>query len=202
MKWIALLALVGTAHASGEEYRVDTVHSSIVLRVDHLGFSRSVARVMRWEADLVFDASTPSQNRVEVQIDAASIDFGDATWNRTMQGARWLNVKSHPEIRFVSKPGGWRDRELRAEKDPAPVELVGTLSLNGVDRDLALAVTPNRVGTHPLTLKRIAGFSARGSFKRSDFGIAASLGDVGDDVEVLIEIEAQLKSERKPGRKR
>ncbi len=191
-----------TLPAQSETYQVDAVHSSIVLRVDHLGFSRSVARVTRWDAELMFDESNPAQNRVDVRIDANSLDFGDETWNRTMRGRRWLDTRSFPEIRFRSGPGGWRERPASAEKDPAPFELVGVLTLHGIEREVILAVDQNRIGVHPYTLKDTIGFSARGSLKRSDFGIDASLGEVGDVLEVWIEIEAQKESKRTPGRKR
>ena len=39
-----------------------------------------------------------------------------------------------------------------------------------------------------------AGFSARGVFKRSDFGMKTYLGAIGDDVDLIIEIEAKKKS--------
>jgi polyisoprenoid-binding protein YceI len=39
-----------------------------------------------------------------------------------------------------------------------------------------------------------AGFSARGTFKRSDFGMKTYLGAIGDDVDLIIEIEAKKKS--------
>jgi hypothetical protein len=39
-----------------------------------------------------------------------------------------------------------------------------------------------------------AGFSARGAFKGSDFGMKTYLGAIGDDVDLIIEIEAKKKS--------
>jgi hypothetical protein len=39
-----------------------------------------------------------------------------------------------------------------------------------------------------------AGFSARGRFKRSDFGMKTHLGAIGDDIDLITEIEAKKKS--------
>jgi len=36
--------------------------------------------------------------------------------------------------------------------------------------------------------------SARGTLKRSDFGMMAFLGPIGDDIDIIIEIEAKQKS--------
>jgi polyisoprenoid-binding protein YceI len=55
-------------------------------------------------------------------------------------------------------------------------------------------VVVNKVGQNPLDKIDSAGFSARGTFKRSDFGMKTYLGAIGDDVDLFIEIEAKKKS--------
>ena len=39
-----------------------------------------------------------------------------------------------------------------------------------------------------------AGFSARGTLKRSDFGMKTFLGAIGDEVDLIVEVEAKQKS--------
>jgi polyisoprenoid-binding protein YceI len=67
---------------------------------------------------------------------------------------------------------------------------------------VVLDVVENRSGTHPLTLRHTVGYSASARFQRSAVGMDASLSQVGDVVEVLIEIEASKVVERPSGRKR
>jgi polyisoprenoid-binding protein YceI len=54
-------------------------------------------------------------------------------------------------------------------------------------------VVVNKVGQNPLDKINSAGFSARGTLKRSDFGMKTFLGPIGDDVDLIIEIEAKQK---------
>ena len=59
---------------------------------------------------------------------------------------------------------------------------------------VTLNVVVNKVAQNPLDKIDSAGFSARGTFKRSDFGMKTYLGAIGDDVDLIIEIEAKKKS--------
>jgi polyisoprenoid-binding protein YceI len=74
--------------------------------------------------------------------------------------------------------------------------LEGELTLNGVTNALTLDVEFNGVGTNPFSQAQQAGFSARGSLSRKEFGIewnvplAAGGVLVGDKVEITIEAEA------------
>ena len=71
--------------------------------------------------------------------------------------------------------------------------LIGTLTILGVNKPLTLTVTWNKSGVSPLSgSPYVAGFSLRGSFERSDFGMNYGIGDglVGDTVELIIELEA------------
>jgi YceI-like domain len=53
-----------------------------------------------------------------------------------------------------------------------------------------------RLGTPCITVNvnDSAGVSASGTLKRSDFGMKTYLGAIGDDVDLIIEIEAKKKS--------
>ena len=57
-----------------------------------------------------------------------------------------------------------------------------------------LDVVVNKVGQNPLDKINSAGFSARGTLKRSDFGMKTFLRAIGDEVDLIIEIEAKQKS--------
>ena len=72
--------------------------------------------------------------------------------------------------------------------------LTGSLTLRGETRTVPLEVKLNKVGTHSFTLQRMAGFSAHGTLKRSDFGMKTLLPGVGDEVELRLEVEGHKKS--------
>ena len=78
--------------------------------------------------------------------------------------------------------------------------LRGRLTLIGETRPLSLEVTWNKTAPSPMEggsdgAPRITGFSARGAFDRSDFGMSYGVADalVGDRVELIIELESRPK---------
>jgi polyisoprenoid-binding protein YceI len=72
--------------------------------------------------------------------------------------------------------------------------VTGELTLLGRTRPLTLAATLNKLAPYPIGNRaEVVGVSARGSLKRSEFGMTYGVADnlVGDEVEIIIEIEAR-----------
>jgi polyisoprenoid-binding protein YceI len=72
-------------------------------------------------------------------------------------------------------------------------EIAGQLELLGRSQPLTLTATWNKSATSPLDKTYVMGVSARGSFKRSSYGMNYGVGNgwVGDDVPLMIEFEAK-----------
>ena len=176
------LALAAPAAAEPARYRYDPVHTQVMFSVDHLGFSRPVGRFTRLDGGLELDPEDWSRTRCEVNIDATSLVLGDADWEKKVRSDAFLDAGRHPTIRFACghvEPAGERR-----------VRLHGELTLRGVTRPIALDVRINRIGRHTFSLGYVAGFSATGTLKRSDFGIRRMLPAVGDEVAIRLEVEA------------
>jgi polyisoprenoid-binding protein YceI len=130
---------------------------------------------------------------VTATVDANSLetDFPDPTrvdFNAQLKGAEWLDVAKFPEMKFES-----RQIEVTGEKT---VRIHGDLTLHGVTRPVVLEATFNGgYAGHPRDPNARVGFSAHGSLKRSEFGIAAGIPapgttmGVSDEVNVIIEAE-------------
>ena len=189
----ALAAPLG-AIAAAHDYRLDTVHTQITASASHLGFSQPGGRLRVKSGWFHFDDDDWSAAKVDVTIDTASIDFGDAAWNDKLRSGEFLDVAHYPTARFVSE---------RVEKTGDKTAVAhGKLTLLGMTRPLDLAITLNRIGMHAYTFKWTAGFSASAQLKRSDYRMTKYLPDVGDDVSIRIEAEgmrdknAQTSAER------
>jgi polyisoprenoid-binding protein YceI len=70
------------------------------------------------------------------------------------------------------------------------------VSINGVTRPLVLDAKYNGgYASHPLEPRARIGFSAKGSLRRTDFGVSAGIPapgttfGVGDEVEIVLEAE-------------
>jgi len=176
-----VLAAPAAALAAPRDYRLDTVHTQVVASASHLGFSQPGGRLRVTGGWLRFDADDWSTAQVDVTIDTASIDFGNAAWNDKLRSREFLDVAHYPSARFVS---------TKVEKTGDKTGVAhGKLSLLGLTRPLDLAITLNRVAVHAYTLKWTAGFHASAQFKRSDFRMTKYLPDVGDEVSIYIEAE-------------
>jgi len=79
--FIAALFAAGTASAgAAENYVIDTAknHAFIQFRISHLGFSWMLGRFNTFEGNFTYDEKNPSNNRVGIKIDVASIDTSHA----------------------------------------------------------------------------------------------------------------------------
>jgi polyisoprenoid-binding protein YceI len=172
-------------------YKLDKAHASLVLRASHLGFSIYTTRFSRFDADLTFDPLNLPASKVVTTIDASSFEMDAAPQMclDIMRGPQMLDTAKYPQIAFKSE-----SIHMTGAKS---MEISGKLTLHGVTRPILLTATYN--GGYPgmpeMDPHARIGFSAHGSFKRSDFGIAygvpppgATMG-VGDLIDFSIEAE-------------
>jgi polyisoprenoid-binding protein YceI len=172
-------------------YKLDKSHASLVLRASHMGFSTYTTRFSRFDADLTLDPRNLSASRVVTTIDASSFEMDAAPQMclDIMKGPQMLDTAKFPQIVFKSE----KVRMTGAKS----MEISGTLTLHGVTRPTVLVATYNGgyAGLPNMDPQARVGFSARGSFKRSDFGIAYAVPapgttmGVGDLIDFSIEAE-------------
>lgn len=169
------------ATAQSGSYRLDPRHASIVFRVNHMGFSRTVGRFNRFEATLDLNADAPEQSSVTAVIEAASVDSGLSSFDDFLRSGRFLDAGANPQIRFVST-GVERTGDRTAR-------ITGDLTMHGVTHPVTLEAVLNGAGPHPFDGRTMAGFSATAHISRAQFGLNAFPQQVADDVEILIEAE-------------
>jgi polyisoprenoid-binding protein YceI len=173
------------------EYKLDKSHASLILRASHMGFSTYTTRFSRFDADLSFDPKKPSASKVLTTIDASSFEMDAAPQMclDIMKGSQMLDTAKFPLIIFKS--------DKVTTTGPKSMDIAGTLTLHGVTKPMVLKATYNGgyAGMPNMDPQARIGFSAHGSFKRSDFGISfgvpapgTTIG-VGDLIEFSIEAE-------------
>lgn len=173
----------GARAADAEAWRLDPVHTRVMLAVDHAGFSKAIGTISGSTGVLVFTPGDWAGARIEAEVPLARLDFGDEKWNRAVGAGNLLDVADHPVARFVS---------TRVEPiDADTARVVGQLTLRGVTREVTLEVRLNAAKRHPLPpFRRTVGFSATARLSRADFGVDAWKSVIGDEVELRIEAEA------------
>ena len=174
------------------DYKMDPAHSSLILRVDHMGFSRYTVRFRRFDAQLRFDPRNLTAAQLTATVDPRSIetDFPDPKYNFNgeLAGPQWLDAAKFPEIAF---------RTTRVEDlGNQAMRVHAELSMRGVTRPIVLDATYNGgyVG-HPMDPHARVGFSARGVLRRSEFGIAGGIPPVGGNMGVGDQVAIVIESE-------
>lgn len=162
-------------------YEFDKTHSSIMFFVSHLGFSLSTGRFLDFNGYYTFNPDAPETSEVDVTIKTASLVMHDDRWDAHMKNEDFFHVEKFPEMHFKST-------EVVKTGEKTGV-LKGDLTLLGVTKPVELNVTLVGTGKHPMAPRLVSGFSATGKLKRSDFGMTYGLPNVGDEVEIRIEIE-------------
>src|SRR5574341_1623657 len=89
------LVLVGSSRlgAAEESYQVDTVHSTLVFKIKHLGVSNFHGRFNHISGNLVLNGAEAQKNSVEIQVKAESIDTGNEKRDQHLKSPDFFNVK-------------------------------------------------------------------------------------------------------------
>jgi polyisoprenoid-binding protein YceI len=162
-------------------YQLDPNHTSITFKINHLGFSRYTGRFDKMEATLNFNNGAPEQSALDVTVYPNSIDTNNAKLEEELRGDKFFDVIKFPRATFQS---------TKIERTgPTTGKVTGDFTLLGVTHSLTLDVTLIGAGKRPMDGMQVIGFSATGTFHRSDYGLQNLLPLLGDDVTLEIESE-------------
>jgi len=179
---VVALVSVPPAVANGiDSYKIDTAHSTVLVRAKHLGVSYSYVRFNDITGKITVDEAAPEKTALEVVVKADSLDTFNEKRDTHLKSPDFLNVKQFPVISFksasVTKTG---ENEF---------EMAGELELHGVTRTITAKVVRVGGGKDPWGGYR-TGAEARFTVKRSDFGMTFMLEAIGDELDVIVSIEA------------
>ena len=175
---VAAAGPFAAARLAAAELRVDPGRSTLLVKLYKDGPAAAfahdhVVQARRFSGAVEWDPARPAATRVQIEVDAAALeadapalrrrlgmtDLSEGTRGdvqRTMVGARQLDVASHPKISF---------RSTAAEPQPDGTLLVrGELTLHGVTRPVAV----------PVKLTELAsGWRGQGTLRlrQSEYGI-------------------------------
>lgn len=161
-------------------YTLDPTHTYPNFSISHLGFSTMHGRFDRTMGKLEMDQEK-GVGYVEIVIDVASINTGMKKRDDHLRSPDFFNAMEFPEITFKST-------KVMFEGKGAIV--TGDLTIMGVTKSVSLDVKSINCGVHPFNKKDVCGFDATAKIKRSDFGLKYGLPAIGDEVNLIFEIEA------------
>lgn len=163
-------------------YTDDNGHAYIQFSYDHQGYSRPVLRWREFDATVTFDADAPENSSLTVTIPAASIDSMVPAFDEHLKSADFFDVESYPTISFVST-------SLDINPDGTGT-ITGDLTVKDITRPITFDGKINKAGQSRSGVAMF-GISGTGMMKRTDYGVGKFAPFVGDEVELVMEVEFQ-----------
>jgi polyisoprenoid-binding protein YceI len=165
---------------------IDPSHSSINFKVRHVGLAKVRGRFAGFEGTVQV-GEQPEDTRVNVTIDAASVDTKDERRDTHLRSADFFDVEHYPT---------WVFRSTGVRGAGSQWVLDGELTAAGVTRPLTFEVDFEGVAANDPVFGTRAGFAAKAEVNREDFGITFNMAlETGGFVvgkTVTIELDVEL----------
>ncbi len=181
----AVRTVNGSTVPAAGTYVIDASHSVVEFVVRHLGLAKVRGRFNEFSGSITV-ADDITDSKVDVTIQAASIDTRDAGRDEHLRSPDFLDAPNNPTLEFHSTG-------IRQEGNDWFVE--GELTVAGQTRPVVLEVEFEGSAVDPWGGSRI-GFSAGTKLNREDFGLtwnqALETGGwlVGKEVKIELGVEA------------
>jgi polyisoprenoid-binding protein YceI len=170
-------------------WTIDPTHTAVEFAVKHMMFTTVRGRFNKLTGTIIVDEQNPANSRVDVEIDATSIDTGVPDRDAHLRSADFLDAEKFPTLTFRSA-----SVQGALAKEGDEFEVAGELTIRGTTMPVTLTATFQGLGKDPWGNQR-SGFAARTELDRRQFGLtwnqALETGGVLVAHNVRIEIEAQ-----------
>ena len=180
---------VADAFAEPAEYEFDKSHTTIRASWNHLGYSEQSIHFTDYDGVLLLDFEEPENSTVDVTFSLADGFWVGANQDRFvnhLNSGDLFNTAEYPEARFVATAFDTEDGETGT--------MTGDLTLLGQTHPVTLNVEVNKREAKPEQMggAMTAGFSARGTIERSQWGLGYAVPAVSDEIDLVIETELLL----------
>jgi polyisoprenoid-binding protein YceI len=167
-------------------WSIDPVHSYVGFAIGHVRISKIRGQFESIHGEIVTDPDV-LRSHVDVTIDAASFHTNNEIRNQHIRSADFLDADTFPTMTFTSTGIRLDDGFL----------IEGDLTIKGVTRPVVLRASAPHFGPNQEDQMSV-GVSAQTVIRRSEFGVDFNMPMdgggflLGDDVEVILEIEGNL----------
>jgi len=186
----ALICLPGAAARAQTIFEINQRYGSIQFSVDHLGLFTSHGDFQRFMGTLAIDPQRPERTRIDVKIDAQSVDMDSPDGLTRVRSPDYFDVTDHPVITFMST-----GVTLTA---PDHYRIAGNIEIRGVSRPLTLDAV--LAGRDKGPNGPFSEFVVDGAINRGEFGMVADQNFVSEVVQVHITARIALVPAVPPAR--
>lgn len=170
-------------------WTIDASHSEVSFTVRHMAVSKVRGRLGSVSGEIV-TSQDPAGSAVTAEVDVTTVTTFNEQRDGHIKSGDFFEIENHPTASF---------RSTSLTHDGDDFVLTGDLTLKGVTRPITLGLEVSGFGPDAYGGTR-AGFSAKGTINRRDFGLSfdAKLDNgglvVSDKVDLELDIEAVLNA--------
>jgi len=181
---IAALVFVSlsSAKAAVETYDIDPAHTWVGFSIGHF-FTKVPGYFSKVKGTIVVDRDHLENSTVEAVIEVASITTNTKMRDDDLRTTNFFAAAQFPSMTFKSQ--SWKSTGDNT------YAVTGVLTMKNVAKEVVLKVTSLGFGPG-MKGAAISGWEATLTLDRRDFDIAADQGMIGNNVDVLINVEADL----------
>ena len=177
-----LLTAAGQGAWAAEDLKIGGNRGTMEFAIGDSRIFRTTGGFQTWQGNVqVNDADIP-KSAVEVTVQTGSLKMMDRQQADMLKDSDFFDVDRFPQMTFRS------DKIERTGEETLKID--GFLTLRGVTRPMTLDVTLTDRKPNAAPGARYARVRAKGTIKRSDFGMTKYVDLVGDNVEISITTDA------------
>jgi polyisoprenoid-binding protein YceI len=177
-----ILCPLTSGRAAIESYNIDPVHSWVGFTIAHF-FTKVPGYFSKVKGTIVVDRDHLENSAVEAVIEVASITTNTKMRDDDLRSTNFFAAAQFPAMTF--KSSAWKST------GDSTYAVTGILTTKNVAKEVVLKVTSRGFGPG-MKGALISGWEAALTLDRRDFDITADQGAIGNSVDVLINIEADL----------
>ncbi len=177
-----VLGSMASVQAAVETFSIDPVHTWVGFSVSHF-FTKVPGYFSKVKGTIVVDRSNLENSTVEALIEVASITTNTKMRDDDLRSTNFFAAAAFPAMTFKSK--SWKST------GGDTYDVAGVLTMKNVTKEVVLKVTSLGFGPG-MNGAAISGWQATLALDRRDFNITADQGAIGNTVDVLINVEADL----------
>ena len=180
---VLALGTLPSARAAVATYTIDPVHTWVGFSIAHF-FTPVPGYFSKVRGTIVVDRDNLENSTVEAVIAAGSITTNTKMRDDDLRSTNFFAAAEFPTLTFKSE--SWKSTGENA------YDVTGVLTMKNIAKEVVLKVTSLGFGPG-MKGAAISGWEATLTLDRRDFDISADQGAIGNNVNVLINVEADLK---------
>ncbi len=175
------LAAAAAAHAESTTYMVDPSHTFVTWETKHMGTSTFRGRFDKKVGTITVDPAAKTGNAT-ITIDLTSVSSGVAPLDTHLKGKDFFNTGEAPSATFEGDKFTFDGDKVSS--------VSGTLTMLGKTLPVTLKGNGFNCYQNPMVKRQACGGDFETTISRSKWGMGYGTPNIGDDVRLLIQIEA------------